>query len=417
MKILWLTWKDRQHPLAGGAELVNEELAKRLAADGHEVVFVVGGFKGAASRETITVSATPVEVAETPVPEDKLHVELTRTFLDILPQFKPPKIPKVPSPQEEAPSAAYMIIRLGNRWNVYLQTRRYYKQHLQGWADIVIDEVNTVPFFAKWYVRERNIIFAHMLCRQIWFYEMFLPLNIIGYLLEPIYLWLLRDREVITVSESTKRDLTKFGFKAEKIHIISEGIEESPLPELPSASDKFPKPTLLSLGSIRSMKRTLDQIKAFEIAKQTIPDLELIVAGDSQGRYGHKVLEAIGSSPYSQSIQYKGRVTGAAKLDLMRRAHLILVTSVKEGWGLIVTEASSHGTPAVVYNVDGLRDSVRDGETGLVTRTNTPQTMADTIVELLHDQTGYGSLRQKGWQWSKSINFDQSYQDFLGALK
>ena len=49
MKILWLTWKDREHPLAGGAEVVNEELAKRLVADGHEVTFVVGGFQGGAA--------------------------------------------------------------------------------------------------------------------------------------------------------------------------------------------------------------------------------------------------------------------------------------------------------------------------------------------------------------------------------
>ncbi len=46
MKILWLTWKDIKHPLAGGAEVVNEELAKRLAKDGHEVLFLVGGFEG-----------------------------------------------------------------------------------------------------------------------------------------------------------------------------------------------------------------------------------------------------------------------------------------------------------------------------------------------------------------------------------
>ena len=39
MKILWLTWKDRKNPLAGGAEVVNEELAKRLVKDGHEVIF------------------------------------------------------------------------------------------------------------------------------------------------------------------------------------------------------------------------------------------------------------------------------------------------------------------------------------------------------------------------------------------
>ena len=53
MKILWFTWKDRENPASGGAEVVNEEIAKRLARDGHEVIFLVGGFKGSPIEEQI----------------------------------------------------------------------------------------------------------------------------------------------------------------------------------------------------------------------------------------------------------------------------------------------------------------------------------------------------------------------------
>ena len=181
MKILWLTWKDKKNPLAGGAEVVNEELAKRLVTDGHEVIFLVGGFTGGTSEET---------------------------------------------------KDGFKIIRCGNRWSVYFKAYQYYKKNLKDWSDLVIDEVNTIPFFAKFYVKQKNILFVHQLCRQIWFYQMFFPLSLVGYLLEPIYLWLLRDRKVITVSESTKRDLIKFGFKKENISIISEGIEIEPVTNL-----------------------------------------------------------------------------------------------------------------------------------------------------------------------------------------
>jgi hypothetical protein len=51
------------------------------------------------------------------------------------------------------------------------------------------------------------------------------PLNVLGYALEPIYLWLLRDRKVITISESTKSDLLRYGFKPGNVSIVSEGIE------------------------------------------------------------------------------------------------------------------------------------------------------------------------------------------------
>lgn len=367
MKILWMSWKDKKHPLAGGAEVVNEELAKRLAQDGHEVVFLTGGFAGGAKKETID---------------------------------------------------GYRIIRLGNRFSVYWEAYKYYKKNLVGWSDLVIDEVNTIPFFAKFYLKTNNILFIHQLCREIWFYQMIFPLNVIGYLLEPIYLWLLNDRKVITVSESTKKDLMRFGFKEKNIFVISEGIEMEPAEELENHKIiKCEVPTMLSLGALRSMKRTDQIVKAFEIAKKSLPDLRLLVSGDASDSFGKKVLKLIEKSPYKESIGYLGKISNDDKVEIMRRAHVICVTSVKEGWGLIVTEANSQGTPAIVYDVDGLRDSVRHGQTGLVCAKNTPQDFARNVVSLLSDPERYEKMRLTGWQWSKEITFEKSYQDFTTKLK
>ncbi len=180
MKILWFTWKDRKNPMAGGAELVNEGLAERLAKDGHEVIFLVAGFRGGAEEEVVN---------------------------------------------------GYKIIRMGNRWTVYWKAYRYYKKHLVGLADLVIDEVNTIPFFAKFYVKEKNIILCYQLCREVWFYQIFFPLNLIGYLLELIYMRLLNDRYVLTESESTKIDLQKFGFKEDRVFTFPIGIEAESLTE------------------------------------------------------------------------------------------------------------------------------------------------------------------------------------------
>jgi len=395
MRILWLTWKDTGHPQAGGAEVVNEELAKRLAKEGHDVTFLVGGHK----------SCKPKERRD-----------------------------------------GFEIIRIGGRFSVYRHARSYYKKHLRGWADLVIDEVNTIPFFAKFYVKEPSVLFVHQLAREIWFYQMPFPVSLVGYLLEPLYLRLLathspdRPTTVITVSESTKADLIRHGFKAENVHIISEGIELKPVPTL-AKSEKYERPTLLSLGAIRPMKRTLEIVKAFEIIKSQSPtpvipargeikhpssqldtrSLRLIIAGDTIGGYGKKVLRYIEQSPYRIDIEVLGRVSKEEKIELMQKSHAIAVTSVKEGWGLIVTEANSQGTPAVVYNVDGLRDSVRDGETGMVTKENTPESLADSIVSLLgHSDAhppAYPSLRIAAWEWSKEITFDRSYSDFKRILR
>ena len=141
------------------------------------------------------------------------------------------------------------------------------------------------------------------------------------------------------------------------------------------------------------------------------------IAGDTSSAYGKKVLEMITDSPYKNDIEYLGKVSIDQKIELMRKSHLISVTSVKEGWGLIVTEANSQGTPAVVYDVDGLRDSVRDQETGVVASENTPQGLAEGIIFLLSDSEKYAKIRHNAWQWSQEFDFEKSYSSVLNKLK
>jgi glycosyltransferase involved in cell wall biosynthesis len=361
MKILWLTWKDLGNPLAGGAERVNEEIAKRLVENGHEVVFLTANFPGGMAEETVD---------------------------------------------------GYKVIRLGNRWSVYWKAYRFYTKHMTGWADLVIDEVNTMPFFAKFYVKEKNILFVHQLCREIWFYQMFFPLNLAGFALEPLYMRLFNDCKVITISDSTKKDLKRFGFKDCNIKIICEGTDIAPVKDIDKIR-KCTKPTLLSFGSIRSMKRTTHILKAFEIAKCKIPDLELIIAGDNNNCYGRKVFRMAQMSKFSSSIHILGKVGKEGKIELMQKTHILLSTPVKEGWGLVVTEANSQGTPAIVYNVDGLRDSVRNNSTGIVCDKNTPFEIANNIISLLKNKDTYNRLRYNAWAWSLVHNFENSYKLFI----
>jgi glycosyltransferase involved in cell wall biosynthesis len=159
------------------------------------------------------------------------------------------------------------------------------------------------------------------------------------------------------------------------------------------------------------MKRTIDQIKAFEFAKEGIEDLKLKIAGDATGEYGKTVLQLIKQSKYKKDIEYLGKVTQNKKKVLMKKCHAILVTSIKEGWGLIVTEAASQGTPAIVYNADGLRDSVIDNKTGLISQNN-PQDMARKIVQLFKNKKTYSKLQKNGLEWSEKLTFEISYKVF-----
>ncbi len=155
-------------------------------------------------------------------------------------------------------------------------------------------------------------------------------------------------------------------------------------------------------------------LRAFELAKKDLPNLRLVVAGDPSGN--DKVRKVIEASPYRDSIEFLGKVSREKKIELMQRAHLVCVASVKEGWGLVVTEANSQGTPAVAYDIDGFRDSIRHGETGLLTEKNDPESLAKAVVSLLSDMERYAMMRKNGWEWSKEKTFEQSYADFLEAI-
>jgi hypothetical protein len=179
MKILWLTWKDIRHPHAGGAEVVSSELAKRLVQAGHEVTFVTSSYPGAAHTETID---------------------------------------------------GYNVIRVGGRFTVYWEAYKYVKTHLSEWPDFVVEEINTVPFCTRFYLRDKpRLLFFHMLCREIWFYQLRLPFSALGYVIEPLYLRLLSAERAIAMSLSTKKDLLRHGFHPKKVSVISEGIEIEPI--------------------------------------------------------------------------------------------------------------------------------------------------------------------------------------------
>jgi glycosyltransferase involved in cell wall biosynthesis len=371
VNILWTTWKDNGHPERGGAEVVCYELCKRLLADGHQVTL------------------------------------LTSTYPD--------------APETTLPGLC--TIRVGsNRYVQPFQALWYYIRHLRNKYDVVIEEINGgAPYFAVLFGRKpttRRFVLYHQLARRNWPYEIKWPFWMIGYyVLVPAATWLLsRSRvPVITVSESTRQELAGFGFAPERTHIISEGLHDvTPLASIQTVK-KYTVPTILSHGSMRAMKRTLEQVKAFEIAKRQLPNLRMKISGSSRSAYGKQVLDYIAHSPYTNDIEVLGSTTHAQKIEVMRRCHAITVTSVEEGWGLIVTEANSQGTPAVVYDVNGLRDSVRHLKTGIVTAEN-PAALADGVVSLFGQPAMYEALRQAAWQWSKHITFDQSYKDLLRII-
>jgi glycosyltransferase involved in cell wall biosynthesis len=332
MRVLWFNWRDIKNPEAGGAEVLTQEVMSRLVRKGHDMTLFTAQFPGCLDYEEIE---------------------------------------------------GVKIVRSGGKYSIYRRVKDYYKTKKNDY-DIVVDEINTRPFLTPQFVREKPILaLIHQLAREDIFYDLSFPLSFIIYhYLEKKWLSYYKTIPIITVSNSTKEELKTFlRLKDSNCNIIvaPQGLSARPRFEMPKKEDV---PTVAFVGRLKRYKLPDHAIEAFYEIRKKVPDAKMWVIGDG---YMREELEKK-YSDNNKSIIFFGKTGNELKYDLMGRAHLLLVPSVKEGWGLVVTEANAMGTPAIAYNVSGLRDSVTNGETGLLTAENTPQSLANSAISLLKDK-------------------------------
>ncbi len=171
------------------------------------------------------------------------------------------------------------------------------------------------------------------------------------------------------------------------------------------AIEKDPEPTLVFLGRLKSTKQPEHAIEIFRRVKMRIPDARLWIIGigtlDDELK---KRAEGLGG------VTFWGRVSEGEKFAILRRAHLLLVPSIREGFGINVIEAAASGTPAIGYNVPGLRDSIRNGETGYLV--NSAEEASSRIVELLNDHNLYEKMTLACVRYAKGFDWDKRVEEF-----
>lgn len=240
------------------------------------------------------------------------------------------------------------IVRRGGRLGVYRAARRFWSERGRGQYDVVVDEINTRPFLTPRWITDTPIVaLIHQLAREIWFDETPFPISILGrYVLEPWWLRAYRDVPALTVSASSRESLVRLhGWR--DVTVIPEGSTPHPVPSVRKEDD----PTVVFLGRLVAMKRPEHALRAFELLERSFPDARLWVIGD-----GPRLSRLERSAP--PGVTFLGRLDRDELIERLARAHVLVATSVREGWGLNVSEAAACGTPAIGYRVPGLVDSI-----------------------------------------------------------
>lgn len=197
------------------------------------------------------------------------------------------------------------------------------------------------------------------------------------------------------------------------INIAPVGIEPFDMP----AVQKNGELTFIYVGRLSPSKRVLDIVEALALFRRTVGGGHLLLIGQGPDRYIRAVIKRADDLGIAKYVSYLGWVDERAKHQHMAEAHALLMASVREGWGLVVTECNACGTPAVVYDVGGLRDSVQHLKTGLVVPPS-PQDLAAGMTRLVGDPELYASLSAGALEWSKRFTHDASFrvvQDLFSA--
>ncbi len=281
-------------------------------------------------------------------------------------------VPSGDAPAEEVTREGVRTVRRGNRLTYLFYAFRFLLAQ-RDTVDLVIDETNGYLFSHLVVPPQKGIFLIHQFIKQVWFYQMPPPLSLLGYLLEPLLLRPYRRWTTVTVSASTAQDLARLGFH--EVEVVTNALGFLPVPE-----EREPPrvPHFVALGRLVPMKRFEHVLEAFSTVKKTLPEAQLTIMGRGRSKYAARLARKVRAVDGARLVP---NASETHKRNLLAAATAVVATSVREGWGLMVSEGHAVGTPSVVYRLPGLQDSTVDGETGFLTDPD-PTALAQAMLQL-----------------------------------
>jgi glycosyltransferase involved in cell wall biosynthesis len=355
VNILLVNWQDLRNPHAGGAEIHLFELFSRLAARGHRVRLVCSGFEGAPAIEMV----------------DGIEVH-----------------------------------RHGDRHSFALVGRGAVKRGLrQEMADIVVDDVNKLPLFTTTLTTLPVYTLVPHLFGTTAFQEVSWPMAAMVWLAERPIPRLYRRAWFHAISDSTRDDLVARGVPRERIAVVYPGVDSVRFTPDPAGQRSDP-PRFVYVGRIKRYKGVELLLRALAEARRRRPDLTLDIAGNGDDRPRLEALaETLG---LGSAVRFLGFVDEATKLALLRAAVANVFPSPKEGWGITVMEAAACGTPSLASDSPGLRDSVRDGITGILVPHGDVSAMAAAMCRLADDPALVATLGAAARRHAEQLTWESA---------
>jgi len=363
LHVVAVNFRDPAHPEAGGAELHLEHILLEAVRRGHRVTWLAAGFPGGAP---------------------------------------------------EAEYQGIRILRRGTWWSFGAAVPGVLRRELASPPpDLVIEDINKIPCFTPWWTQAKVGVIVPHLFGATAFREAPLPIALAVVTLEALIPSVYRRSRFVAISESTQDDLARRGIARERVAVVHCGLDHASYrPD--AAVERSAAPTVLYIGRVRRYKGVDWVMRAWPGVLARVPGARLVIVGD--GPYRSALRSTAERMGIARSVEFAGFVPLADKVRRLRESWVLVQPSPKEGWGLTVVEAGACGTPVVAADSPGLRDSVRDGETGLLVPWGDDTRLADALVRVLTDAALRERLGAAGIAWAGRFQWPDCARRSLDAL-
>ncbi len=262
-------------------------------------------------------------------------------------------------------------------------------------------------------VRCRSVVTIHD-CIHLMFPQYLPNRAALTYARTSISLAARRATRVMTVSESSKRDILRFvDTEPEKIDVIYNAYDERfgvepreedviRVRERYQLHDEF----VLYAGNVKPHKNLERLIEAFDLVrKRGLGHLKLVLIGDEISKYA-ALRRAVHQHQLHKYVRFLGYLPEETLAVMYRLAGVFVFPSLYEGFGLPPLEAMASGTPVVTSNVSSLPEVA--GDAAVLVDPYAPKAIADGIYRVLTDEGLRRSLRQLGLARAKQFSWEQS---------
>ena len=250
-------------------------------------------------------------------------------------------------------SHPYPTWSTGGTYSQYVRAPVEFWRHARD-VDVVVDVENGIPFFSPLWQRKPIVCLVHHVHTDQWGMHFPAPVAAVGRWLEGVAMpRAYRRVPFVADSSSTARALEALGIGADRITTIELGYDPVEI-----VGPRSPEPRFLVLGRLVPHKRVEKVLELWPRVRAKTGG-ELVIVGDGPERDRLRALA-------TEGVTFTGSVSDADKGRELGAAWLLVHPAHHEGWGVVIIEAAAAGVPTVAYDVEGVRDAVADGETGML---------------------------------------------------